>query len=822
MSTVATSAKAINWFRLQYLAGHSCICLRRLFKKRYQQFYNSAWNDTATCGTQFFNNVVSPYPQYFTFSRTQKISIQKGNSNEWDVSLLITLLLNIANNRPLTPSESQALKKEDQYLEDLRVIRNELAHHGTRQINDSDFNTSWLKLKNILVFFGEDDTELEKMKDIEFKSAKEEEDAESTKEMERLKTLGNKSFDDKNFTDAIKHYTKALTLPSLLSKNRAVLYSNLSRTRLALCEQIQDNTSAPILLTTIEDERYRALRDAKEARKFWPTWWKAHYRVGNAYSSMNEHEKAINSFECALVLDPSSAETKKALDSSKSTYSQQQRYEHLDPRMEQQTMDGHLHEMHDKYGIDPELIRLGHSLRSVSGDTAATDVINGHKYFFGDVKYGITQDYDRAAKYYASAASQGNAEGMYNLGMMYDRGQGVKKDHSLATQFYQNAASQLPHLPKSNVPNIGVAEAEHALGLRYYNGIDVNKNLAMAAHWYERSAEHGCAHAANNLGIMYLEGTGVTQDKQKAEQWFQFAARKGDINAMSALALLLLDNNNFLMARLWCNRACEAGNIMAQTHRDRFEQMISQKEAFMKQCPLNFAQMIQQMESYHSDIQHRKPTPSKQLGRNYNYLELKEYAAKGSMTATVLCQALEHFYRALFMILQSENIDESKCLHELAEAYRIEHRVVQYSRSESYNKFQLLIDQNFKNQPDNEDAQICYVYFHGDNFQQCIKVIDQLKSKNQKSVHLSLISANINCFLKRWTTAILDCNTGLKLDSKNYELHYTKAVALRCMENPDKNDILDAYRIFLENAPKDHRKVPEAYYAMAQCSFPTE
>ena len=822
MSTATTSAKESNWFRLQHVAGHSCICLRRLFKNRYQQFYNRVWKDTTTCGTQFFKNVVSPN-QHFKLFSSQKTDIQNGNLDEWDVSLLTALLLNIVSTQSLTKSERQLLKKQNQLLKGLRDIRNELAHHGTRQISDSDFNTSWLKLKNILVFFGEDDTELEKIRDdIEFKSVKEEEDAESTEKMERLKALGNQLFDGKKFADAIKHYTKALTLPSLLSKNRAVLYSNLSRTRLALYEQVQENTATPILLISVEDERYRSLRDAKEARKLWPTWWEAHYRVGNAYSSMNEQEKAINSFERALVLDPSSVETKKALDSSKSTYSQQQRHEHLDPRMRQHTMDEHLNEMKEIYGIDPAQVRLGHLMREMSGDTVGTDVINGHKYFNGDVECGIKQDYDRAAKYFAGAARQGNAEGMYNLAMMYDRGQGVEKDHSLATQFYRSAASQSPQLPRTNRPNIGVAESEHSLGLRYYNGIDVSKNLARAAYWYERSAQHDCEHAANNLGIMHLEGTGVTQDKQKAEHWLQFAATKGDTNAMCTLAHLLLEDDDFLMARLWFKRACEAGNIIAQTCRDSFERMISQKEAFVKRRPLNLVQIIKQMERYLSDTLHRKPTPSKQIGSNYNYFDLKEYAAKGSATAKALCLALKHFYTALFMILQSGNMNESNCLNALAEAYRTEHLVVQYPSRELRNKFQLLIDQSFRNRPDNEDAQICYVYFHGDDFKQCIKILDQSKLKNPKSVHLLVISADINCFLKRWTVALLDCNTGLKLDSKNYELHYTKAVALRCMENPDKNDILEAYRIFLENAPKDHRKVPEAYYAMAQCSFPRE
>jgi hypothetical protein len=46
---------------------------------------------------------------------------------------------------------------------------------------------------------------------------------------------------------------------------------------------------------------------------------------------------------------------------------------------------------------------------------------------------------------------------------------------------------------------------------------------------------------------------------------------------------------------------------------------------------------------------------------------------------------------------------------------------------------------------------------------------------------------------------------------------YQRAALMRLVEECDHRDILEAFRNFLKIAPKDHRKFPETYYAMAFC-----
>ena len=81
------------------------------------------------------------------------------------------------------------------------------------------------------------------------------------------------------------------------------------------------------------------------------------------------------------------------------------------------------------------------------------------------------------------AAEQGNAKAQYNLGVMYDKGLGVRQDYAQAVQWYRRAAEQ------------GHAQAQVLLGVMYENGQGVRQDYAQAAQWYRRAKEQGAAEA---------------------------------------------------------------------------------------------------------------------------------------------------------------------------------------------------------------------------------------------------------------------------------------------------------------------------------------
>ena len=123
-------------------------------------------------------------------------------------------------------------------------------------------------------------------------------------------------------------------------------------------------------------------------------------------------------------------------------------------------------------------------------------------------------DYATALGEMRPLAEQGHAEAQFNLGLMYDNGQGVPQDYAEAVKWYRKAAEQ------------GHAKAQHNLGVMYDKGQGVPQDYAEAVKWYRKAAEQGVAEAQNNLGLMYSKGQGVPQDDAQAHMWYNLAASR--------------------------------------------------------------------------------------------------------------------------------------------------------------------------------------------------------------------------------------------------------------------------------------------------------
>ena len=128
-------------------------------------------------------------------------------------------------------------------------------------------------------------------------------------------------------------------------------------------------------------------------------------------------------------------------------------------------------------------------------------------------------DYETALREWTPLAEQGDASAQYNLGFMYDNGEGVPQDDATAVKWYTRAAEQ------------GDASAQYNLGVMYYNGDGVPQDGVTAVKWFTRAAEQGDADAQVNLGVMYVKGEGVLQDDVYAHLWFNIAASLGNESA---------------------------------------------------------------------------------------------------------------------------------------------------------------------------------------------------------------------------------------------------------------------------------------------------
>ena len=133
-----------------------------------------------------------------------------------------------------------------------------------------------------------------------------------------------------------------------------------------------------------------------------------------------------------------------------------------------------------------------HVLLMVSLLTCAGGVAIAQDYDAG-LKAAQAGDFQTALKEWKPLADQGLADAQYNLGIMYDNGEGVVEDDAEAVRWYRLAADQ------------GLADAQYNLGWMYADGEGVPEDDAEAARWFRLAADQGLAGAQNNLGLMYAD-----------------------------------------------------------------------------------------------------------------------------------------------------------------------------------------------------------------------------------------------------------------------------------------------------------------------------
>ncbi len=127
-------------------------------------------------------------------------------------------------------------------------------------------------------------------------------------------------------------------------------------------------------------------------------------------------------------------------------------------------------------------------------------------------------DYTSALRLWRPLADHGDADAQYNLGAMYNNGDGVPRDYAEALRWHRKAADR------------GNGNAQFHLGLMYDRGLGTARSSAEAAKWYGMAADQGLALAQYKLAIMYLDGEGVPRDYVQAYKWFDVSASRFQIS----------------------------------------------------------------------------------------------------------------------------------------------------------------------------------------------------------------------------------------------------------------------------------------------------
>lgn len=144
------------------------------------------------------------------------------------------------------------------------------------------------------------------------------------------------------------------------------------------------------------------------------------------------------------------------------------------------------------------------------------------KYDFG--RSNLTVNHQKAAQWYQKAAEQGHVKAQYNLGYLFQEGEGVQKDIHKAMYWFEKAAEQ------------GFVDAYYNLGRFYYFDEFGLSNKAQAYGLFEKAAKGGYVDANYMAGFMLVRGVGIEKNLEEGLEKLKFAADHGSAASLYELA----------------------------------------------------------------------------------------------------------------------------------------------------------------------------------------------------------------------------------------------------------------------------------------------
>jgi TPR repeat protein len=150
----------------------------------------------------------------------------------------------------------------------------------------------------------------------------------------------------------------------------------------------------------------------------------------------------------------------------------------------------------------------------------------------------------------------------YNLGVMYYKGKGIKKNYKKGYKWFLKSAN------RNTLTN---DYTKFTLGLINYAGIGVKQNYQKAIKWFKKMSDFYSIKYI--LGQMYFYGIGVKKDYKKAAEYFKYAfpfleLGANDLFFLGNIYYFGLDSDKqddkYIYAYSFYKRAFEKGNPHAK------------------------------------------------------------------------------------------------------------------------------------------------------------------------------------------------------------------------------------------------------------------
>ncbi len=174
-------------------------------------------------------------------------------------------------------------------------------------------------------------------------------------------------------------------------------------------------------------------------------------------------------------------------------------------------------------------LSLGYIMDSAASGYLPAIKLLSRSYQYGD--YGLEVDFEKAISGFKIVSEIGDREDIgiaFNaMGLIYSSVDGPHK-YDLAFLYFSKAAM------------LGLINAKYNIGTLYQNGEGCNINQPMAYKFFREAAMVGHRDSMYNLAVMYKEGLGVKQSISNCIYWLRKGTDSGDFAAKTALELLML------------------------------------------------------------------------------------------------------------------------------------------------------------------------------------------------------------------------------------------------------------------------------------------
>lgn len=193
-------------------------------------------------------------------------------------------------------------------------------------------------------------------------------------------------------------------------------------------------------------------------------------------------------------------------------------------------------------------------LRSAKAGYAMAQFNIGKMYEDG---IGVKQDYKQAFFWYEKGAEKGYLPAQVFLGALYFSGKGVEVNKTKGFELLKDAADK----PFENMT--ATADWCYQVGELYEKGEGVKQDYTQAVYWYKKAESLMNGKAAYALGSLYYQGKGVRANEKKALDMYETARYRKIPEANIALGDMYINGVNgridLDLAERYYGDACDDG-----------------------------------------------------------------------------------------------------------------------------------------------------------------------------------------------------------------------------------------------------------------------